>query len=116
MSLPEIRGVVLLTTDPRTGTTKTGDPYTSAIGKFQTWRLVDSKWEETDSVTASLIAFKDAAGPLAEFHKGDRVELRGPGAPAIWKDQPQLKITVVACRVPVKTPKDATAPRQPVPA
>lgn len=116
MSLPEIRGVVLLTTHPHTGEAKTGDPYTSAFGKFQTWRRVDGEWQEGDSYGASLIAFGDAAAPLAAFKKGDKVELRGPASLGIWKDQPQFKVTVVACRVPVKTPKDATAPRQSVPA
>ncbi len=109
MSLPTLHGTVLLTTDPRTGETRSGDPYTSALGRFQTWRKTDAGWEEGDSHAANLIAFGDAARDLAAFAKGDRVELKGTVTPAVWKDTPQLKVTVTACRVPVKQTRQLEA-------
>jgi single-stranded DNA-binding protein len=103
MSLPELRGIGRLLSDPRTGTTKAGKPYTSALIKFTQWHKTDAGWEEGDSQVASCIAFdEDAAATLAGFAKNDDVELRGPAKVEMWNDKPQLKITVVACRAPVK--------------
>lgn len=103
MSLPDMRGTGRLLTDPRTGTTKTDKPWTSALVKFQSWRKGDDGWEEGDSQVASCIAYEDVASALAGFAKGDDIELRGPFKVEEWQGKPQLKVTVVACRVPVKT-------------
>lgn len=104
MSLPELRGIGRLLNDPRTGIGKNGKPWTSVLVKFTQWKKTDDgKWEEGDSQVASCIAFDDGVVEmLAGFVKGDDIELRGPARVEMWNDKPQLKVTVVACRAPVK--------------
>lgn len=110
MSLPELRGIGRLLADPRTGIGKNGKPWTSVLVKFTQWRKTDVGWEEGDSQVASCIAFEDdPAALLAGFAKGDDVELRGPARVEMWQDKPQLKVTVVACRVPLKDAAKAAA-------
>lgn len=103
MALPELRGIARLLNDPRTGTTKTGNPWTSCVVKFQEWHKGDNGWTEGGGVVASLIAFGDVADEVARFARGTEIELRGPASLGEWQGKPQLKITVQACRVPVKT-------------
>jgi single-stranded DNA-binding protein len=103
MALPELRGIGRLLTDPRTGTSQNGNPWTSVLVKFAQWRKTDDGWQEGDGQVASCIAFGDVAAEVARFAKGDEIELRGPAHVEMYQDKPQLKVTVVACRVPVKT-------------
>jgi hypothetical protein len=104
VSLPTLHGTGKLLTDPKQGTSHDGSPWCSVILKFQTWRKGDDGWVEGDGAVASLIAFKETAAKLARFAKGDEVEFKGTASVGIWKDQPQFKVTVTACRVPVKAP------------
>lgn len=114
MSLPAVHGIGALIADPRSGETRSGGRWVSALVKFQAWKKQpDDTWAEGDSFVASCIAFdEDVARTLAEFAKGDKVELKGTAKPGIYRDQPQLNIVVNACRVPVKAPKQ----REPQPA
>jgi hypothetical protein len=107
VSLPTLHGTGKLLTDPKQGASQDGSPWCSAVLKFQTWRKGDDGWTEGDGVVASIIAFKDVAPALAGFAKGDEVEIKGTGGVGMWKDQPQLKVTVTACRVPVKVARDS---------
>lgn len=109
MSLPELRGTGKLLADPRTGMTRTDKPWTSALIKFQAWKKTDAGWEEGDSIVASCMAFDEPAGILAGFTKGDSVELRGPANLEEWNGQTRLKITVAACRAPVKDKQPVNA-------
>jgi single-stranded DNA-binding protein len=102
MSLPTIHGTGTLLTDPKTGPTRTGGTWTNAVVRFQAWKKTDAGWEEGDTVVASCIAFGDAATVLATFGKGDSVEVRGTCGLGEWNGKPQLKLTVAACRAPVK--------------
>jgi single-stranded DNA-binding protein len=107
MALPELRGIARLLSDPRTGIGKTGKPWTSALLKFTQWRKTDDGWEECDGVVASAIAFEDVAGQVADYRKGDDIEVRGPITLEEWNGKPQLKLTVAACRHPIKVAKQA---------
>jgi hypothetical protein len=52
MALPELRGTGRLITDPRHGTTKTDQPYTSALDQVLHLAKVDG-WEEGEGTLAS---------------------------------------------------------------
>jgi single-stranded DNA-binding protein len=108
MALPELRGTGRLITDPRHGTTKTDQPYTSALIKFSTWRKVDGTWVEGEGTLASVIAFEDNATALNDFTKGDPIGVTGPARAAIWNDKPQIAVTITSCWTPEKTTKTAT--------
>lgn len=107
MALPELRGTARLLTDPRTGVSKNDKPWTSALLKFPQWRKTDDGWEEGDGVVASAIAFEDVAEQLAGYAKGDEIELRGPASLEEWQGKTRLKLTIEACRRPVKAAKVA---------
>ncbi len=109
MALPQLRGTARLLSDPRTGESRNGKPWTSLLVKFQAWRKTDDGWEEGDSQVASCIGFDGVAEDMAGFAKGDDIELRGPAHVEMYQDKPQLKVTVVACRVPVKAAKKVAA-------
>lgn len=107
MALPELRGIARLLTEPRTGVGSTGKPWTSALIKFPQWRKTDDGWKEGDGVVASIIGFEDVADQLAGYAKGDEIEVRGTVTLGEWQGKPQLKLTVEACRRPVKAAKVA---------
>lgn len=103
MSLPTLTGTAKLLTDPKKALTRTGNPMATVLVKFVGFRKVDGKWEEDGGVVASAIAFEDAARALVAFAKGDSVELEGRATEVtIWKDKPQIKLTVSACSAPVR--------------
>lgn len=109
MSLPTITGTAKLLTEPRTGVGKNDVPWTSVLAKFAQWRKTDDGWEEGDGQIVSAIAFGDVAADVARFAKGDDIEFRGPGRVEMYQDKPRLNVTIVACRVPVKTAKQVAA-------
>lgn len=94
MSLPNLHGTGRLISDPKTGTSRNGQDWTSAVVKFQAWRKGDNGWEEGDHAIAACIAFGDTAATLARFSKGDEVELRGPASLALYDGKPQLRVTI----------------------
>lgn len=94
MSLPEVRGAGKLVTDPRSGETKTGGRWTNGLIRFQSWRKTGDDWEPGDAVVASVIGFDEVADQLAGYAKGDDVAVQGVTSVGIWKEQPQLKITL----------------------
>ncbi len=101
MAFPNLHGIGQLVTDPKTGPTKTGGTWTNAVVKFVRWAKGDSGgWVEADSTIAAVIAFDDVAAALAQFAKGDTVDLLGTVSAGIWNGNPQLKITVGALRRP----------------
>lgn len=107
MALPELRGIARLLTEPKSGTGKTGKAWASALIKFPQWRKTDDGWEEGDGVVASAIGFEDVAEQIAGYAKGDEIELRGPASLEEWQGKTRLKVTVEACRRPVKAVKQA---------
>jgi single-stranded DNA-binding protein len=109
MALPELRGTGRLLTNPRHGTAKTGDPWTSALIKFSTWRKTDNGWEEGEGTVASVIAFGDTAGPLLGYAKGDQIGVQGAVKAAAWNESPQLAITLTSCRTPERQTKKTPA-------
>lgn len=119
MSLPTISGTAQLLTDPKTGPTKSGGTWTNAVLKFQAWRKVDDEWTEGDAVIGAVIAFDDAAQSLLTFSKGDIVTVEGTATVALWKDQPQLRITANTVAAPERRKRSgqsgdaAEQPRQP---
>jgi single-stranded DNA-binding protein len=106
MALPELRGTGRLLTDPRTGIGKNEKPWTSALIKFPTWKKTDDGWEEGEGTVASVIAFEDTACVLARYAKGDTVGVHGTAKAAVWKDKPQLAVTVTQCWMPEKKPAE----------
>ncbi len=102
MSLPTLTGTAKLLTDPRKALTKTGKPMATVVLKFQSWRKVDGKWEEGESVVAAAIAFEDVARELVQFGKGDDVDIAGTATLGMWQDKPQLKLTVTTCTAAVR--------------
>ncbi len=103
MSLPTLHGTGTLISDPKTGPTKTGGTWTSVVVRFQQRRkTADSGWVDGHAEVASCIAFDEVAAILAGFGKGDSVELKGTVGAGLWGDKPQLKVTVTACRKPVR--------------
>ena len=107
MSLPEIRGAGKLITDPRSGETRTGGRWTNGLVKFQAWKKNGDDWEPGDAVVASVIAFDDVADLLAGYAKGDDIAVQGATSVALWKDQPQLKITLAKVWTPERKPRGA---------
>lgn len=105
MALPEIRGNGRLITDPRTGTTKTDKPWTSALIKFPVWRKVDEQWEEGEGTVASVMAYEDNAPLLAGYAKGDAIGVHGTAKAAVWNDKPRIDVTATAIWTPEKTSK-----------
>jgi single-stranded DNA-binding protein len=105
MALPELRGTGRLLTDPRSGTGNNDKPWSSALVKFPTWRKTDDGWEETEGTVASVIAFDDLAAQLGQFTKGDSVGIHGTAKAAVWKDKPQIAVTISQCWTPEKAPK-----------
>ncbi len=95
MSLPRITGTARILTDPTRKTTKTNEPMSTALLKFQGWRKGDDgKWVEGDAVVASAIAFGDVARALAGFAKGDDVQVEGVATLQVWKDEPRLSLSL----------------------
>ncbi len=111
MSLPTLRGTARLLTDPRTGDTKTGGRWTSALVKFPQWRKTDDGWQEGDGAVASIIGFDERADVLAAFAKGDEIDLYGTCVPDVYQGKPQLKVTLDGIRRHVKEPRPADAGR-----
>lgn len=122
MSLPILRGTARLLTDPRTGDTKTGGRYASALVKFPQWRKTDDGWQEGDGAVASIVGFDERADLLAGFAKGDDVDLYGQCTVEVYRDKPQFKVTLDGVRRHVKPPRDTAdgdapaRPREAVPA
>ncbi len=102
MALPELRGTGRLITDPRKGVGKNDKKWASALIKFPTWKKTDDGWEEGEGTVASAIAFDDLAVTLAGFAKGDQIGVHGTAKAAVWKDKPQLAVTVSQCWTPAK--------------
>ncbi len=101
MSLPKVTGTARLLTDPRKILTSTQKPMCSVLLLFQGWRKdEDGKWVEADSVKADAVAFEDVARALAEFAKGDNVEVVDATITAIevWNEKPRLKVRVKELR------------------
>jgi single-stranded DNA-binding protein len=95
MALPKIDGVGRLLTEVRKSLTSTQKPMASAILKFPTWhRQPEGGWEEGDGVIASIVAFEDVAKLLARYARGDEIAIWGTTAAQVWKDTPQLKVTL----------------------
>lgn len=105
MSLPNLRGTARLLSDPRTGDTRTGGRWASALAKFPQWRKTDDGWEEQDGAVASCVGFNDVAELLAGFATGDEVDLYGTCTAEVYRDKPQLKVTLGGLRRHVKEPR-----------
>lgn len=108
MALPEIRGIARLLTDPRTGATTNGNPYTSALVLFETWTKDNTgTWQQGEGVPASVITYDvDTTHTLTAHTKGDKIGIHGTTRPDIYNNKPQLKITATRCWTPQPTPKD----------
>lgn len=109
MALPELRGTGRLLTDPRIGTGKNDKPWCSALVKFPTWKKTDAGWEEGEGTVASVVAFDDMATQLATYAKGDPIGVHGSTKAAVWKDKPQLAVTLTQCWTPENAGKMKTA-------
>lgn len=120
MALPTLRGTARLLADPRTGDTKVGGRWASALVKFPQWKKTDDGWQEGDGAVASIIGFDERADVLATFVKGDEIDLYGSCQPDVYRDKPQLKVTLDGIRRHVKPPRETSADdarqREPAPA
>ncbi|MEV8510840.1 single-stranded DNA-binding protein [Dactylosporangium sp. NPDC051484] len=111
MSLPEVRGAGRLITDPKTGPTRSGGTWTNGLVRFQAWKRDGETWTEGDSVVASIIGFDDVAAALAAYTKGDELAVQGTVSVGMWKDQPQLKVTLSKVWTPERQPRGDHAAR-----
>lgn len=113
MSLPTVSGTARILTEPTRKLTKTHEPMSNALIKFQGWKKDgDGKWTEGEEVLASVLAFGDVAKQFAGFAKGDDVEVSGIGTLQMWKDKPQLLLSLKSVAAVEKRARD----REPVPA
>lgn len=112
MSLPVVTGTGRLISEPNKGT-KNGKPWCNSVIRFVGFRKDGEQWIEDSSFAAAIVGFNDAARALAQYHKGDEVQITGRiRSLSIWQPdrgdpRPELELRIDEVSAPERRSRNS---------